>query len=420
MTAPTTGAFRVVCHQNHGGKGTVAVIHADAKGFRASAIPAGAATGLPFERRPTFVGLDKSGAVVLLDPVSKRLNAQAALPVDALPTYAYTDQSTGRMWFVNDGDEETGNDSFNCGDKGSSVTILQNAQAPKVFKTLCVGRGHHVTAFVGQPHGKKIVFVSDLNDGTIHIVGNDEQDSATFLNILGSINLCEPEKEESKSDQIPNNAFPHGMVFSPVSGKVYNLNNGYGTIAVMDPASFKITNRIALKGCSNLLLSPNGKFLVGKGADRKADPDHVIGKIAVVDVSREEVVTLLDLKDVYPSTFRFNPSGTKLYVTTAATGKGAQRGALKMSTLLVFDATALPKLALLKEVNVGKADCGRRPIAFRKIDSTRSHIFVPNPTDGTLTILDDGSDRVVDTVRIGDGNCDEVLFSFWDGDVFGS
>jgi DNA-binding beta-propeller fold protein YncE len=385
-------------------------------------MPVAPASGEPPERRPVFLGVDAQDEVLLLDPATQVISRCKAVPADVNPTYAYPEAGEGRLWFSNDGDEDTGNDPLHCGSQGSPVTVVETAQAT-LLKTLCVGRGHHVTAFAqpsaNHPKLPRRAFVSNLLDGTISVVGNDRNDISAFLSVIATINLLELDKEKDQTANVPNHAFPHGMVFSPITGRIYSLNNGYGTVAVIDPRTNTIENRITLSGCSNLLLSPNGRYVVAKGADRKANAEHVLGKVAVIDTARCAVVTELMLKDFYPSTFRFSPDGRKLYVTSAATGKGLQKDNLDISTLRVFDATQLPSLTELTSIKVGRADCGRRPLAFAGDARHHSFTFVPNPTDGTLTILDAPSDAVLDTVAIGPGGCQEVLFSFWNGDVSG-
>jgi len=54
-------------------------------------------------------------------------------------------------------------------------------------------------------------------------------DAITFLKIITTINLFDSTFREGGAAGIPNNAFPHGMEFSPVTGKVYNLNTGYNS-----------------------------------------------------------------------------------------------------------------------------------------------------------------------------------------------
>ncbi len=415
--------WSLVCHSDFGGKGTVAAIEPGENGFHITRIEQAPASGEPAERRPVFFGLDADKQAILMDAVSKQVSHSASLPADAFPAYAYRDDAHGRIWFMNDGDKETGNDTLNCGDQGASVTIVERNDGARVLKTLCVGRGHHVTLFWQAADNQasrpaKKAFVSNLVDGTICVVGNDDNDPDTFLKIIDVINLAEADKEDD-ANAIPNNAFPHGMVYSAASGKIYNLNNGYGTIAVIDPLSHAIEQRIPLKGCSNLLDSPDGRFLIGKGADRKSDPEHVIGKLVVIDALSGEQLHSLELPDFYPSVYRFSADGGKLYLTSASTGKGAQRDNLDNTTVRIYDTSRLPEIRLLKTLHVGLADCGRRPIAFARQAGQQSHVFIPNPSDGTLSIFD-GDDELIDTVTISHPGSKEVLFSFWGEGIQGA
>lgn len=415
--------WSVVCHLNYGGKGIVSTVSRRDGKTQVTTLAVDAASSLPPERRPVFLGVRHRGPAVLLDPSTQRIYESKGIPEDVNPTYAYPFVERAQLWFSNDGDEASGNDLLHCGNKGSSITVIDR-QNEKVLKTLCIGRGHHVCVFSAptptRPDIPQLAFVSNLLDGTLSIIGNNPASAATYLQVVGTINLLERDKEKDASTDVPNNAFPHGMVFSPVTGKVYNLNNGYGTVVVIDPVSGVIEQRISLPGCSNLLLSPDGRYLLGKGADRKSDPEHVLGKVAVIDAAKGKVVSESTLRDFYPSTFRFGPDGKKLYVTSAATGKGKQKELLDIRSVRVFDATALPALVELPAILAGVADCGRRPIAFAAGDSPSSTVFVPNPTDGTLTLVSGANDQVLDTVSIGEPGSGEVLFSFWNGDISGS
>ncbi len=423
MTQSSTGNWSLVCHLNYGETGKLAIVRHDGSRATVTPIEAGPNSGADLAKKPIFLGIGPKDGTLLLDPVTKEISVASAMPLDAIPAYAYPDAGNDRIWFMNDGDKETGTDSLNCGTAGSSVTIVDQSGSAKLLKTLCVGRGHHVTTFVTPAASgadvKSLAFVSNLMDGTVSVVGNNATDEKTFLNVVDTINLCETDKEDGGEAVIPNSAFPHGMVYSPATGKLYNLNNGYGTIAVIDPLSREIETRIPLPVSSNLLLSPNGRFIIGKGADRKTDPNHVRGRLSVVALASNEVATTLDLEDFYPSTYRFSAGGNKLYVTSAATGKGQQRENLKTRSVLVYDTSALPALSLIKEIEVGAANCSRRPIALTVQSAGAGFVFIPNPSDGTLSILDSASDEVLDTVVIGEDNSKEVLFSFWDGSVSG-
>ena len=217
---------------------------------------------------------------------------------------------------------------------------------------------------------------------------------------MATINLCEPEKEEGKGGMtVPNNAFPHGLAYSPLTGKLYNLNNGYGTIAVIDPVSNAIEERIAFKGHSNLFAAPDGRHLIGRGADRKSDPEHVIGKLTVFDVATKAVVDKIDLPDIYISKYYFNPEGTRLYLTTASSGSPEQQKHLKTDVLLVLDMTALPKLKLLKEVKVGTAGA----VAFQGENHRTHRVFTSNSEAGTLVVLDAERNTVMESIAVTGG-----------------
>jgi len=325
-----------------------------------------------------------------------------------------------------DGDRETGCDELNCGASGSSVTVIDAASGrdmPRYLQTICVGRGHHVATFVGPvaafPDIPQRAVVSNLLDGSISVVGNDPADPQSYLKVLETINLCEPDKEDFNAAAIPNNAFPHGKVFSAHTGRIYSLNNGYGTIAVINPVNNLIERTIELKLSSNLLLSPDGRFIIGKGADRKTDPEHVVGRLTVVDAVSGTVESTLDVPDLYPSTYRFTPDGSRLYVTSAATGKGVQRDNLKKDVIQIYDTSALPALRLIREITVGRADCSRRPIAFVEQDGLVQTVLIPNPTDGSLSLLDSAGEAVTDTLEISNGPVTEFSFCLWDGQISG-
>ena len=374
------------------------------------------------EHKPWFIGLNDDRKVIMYDPVAKTVSLADKMPADSFPAYSYKDPDSTLIWFMFDGDKEHGNDALNCGANGSSVTVIDRSSLQHV-QTLCLGSGHHVTTFLGptkkNPDIPKIVYVSNLLSGSISVIDYDKDNASTYLTVISEINLCEPEKEKDNTGTVPNNAFPHGKQYSDETGKIYSLNNGYGTVAVINPLTQEIESRINLKGASNLLLSPCGKYIVGKGADRKSNDKHVLGKLAVIDLLTENIEESLEIEDFYPSTYRFNPQGTKLYVTSAATGKGEQKTNLAIDILYVYDATALPALTLIKTVKIGNADCGRRPIAF-PTNTSIQRVFLPNPSDGTVTILDGSNDSVIETIEMADCSGKEFNFSFWSDDVSGA
>ena len=349
-------------------------------------------SGMDKLRKPVFVGLTEDHQVIELDPVNKVLNIQDAFTADAFPAHIYSDPNSSRDWFMNDGDKETGNDTLNCGDAGSSVTVVDqtNSAQAQLLKTICVGRGHHQAAFSfpsqQAPKVPDQAYISNLKDGTISVIGNNPE-SGDYLQVIATIDLLESDKEKVAGE---NNAFPHGLAYSKVSGKVYNLNNGYGTIAIIDPVSNLIEGRMKLKGFSNLFMSPDGRFIIARGADRKSDENHVIAKLAVIDVATNEVVHTVDLPDIYISKYYFNPEGTRLYLTTSSKGSPEQVANIKADVLLAFDITTLPELKLLSEVKVGASGS----LSFL-MKSGITDLILSSDAEGGAIVVIDGADHIV-------------------------
>ncbi|MEJ2566270.1 MAG: hypothetical protein P8141_09960 [Gammaproteobacteria bacterium] len=386
--------------------GSLSVIRSVAGKITVKALAQAAPSGADSAHKAVLIGVDEGDGIVLMDPASKEIQFKESLPADAFPAHVYSDPGSSRDWFMNDGDKETGNDTLNCGDRGSSVTVVDHSGSARAawLKTICVGRGHHQAMFTypadAAPQVPRRAYISNLQDGTLSVIGNDPGDAQNFLQVLGTINLCEPDKEEDGAGMVvPNKAFPHGLAYSACTGKLYNLNNGYGSVAVIDPRSGVIEERIPFKGHSNLFASPDGRYLIGRGADRKSDPDHVVGKLSVFDPTSKRVVAKLDLPDIYISKYYYNPEGSKLYLTTASSGSPQQQRHLKTDVVLVFDITALPRLELIKELKVGAAGA----LAFHAADGRTQRVFCSNSATGTLVILDGERDTVLESVSVGAG-----------------
>lgn len=411
--------WSLACFQDYGKTGSVAIIQCKDGDISVRQIAKGDNSGADNAKRPIYLSCDENGKAVMMDAVDKTISLSETVPEDAFGIYYYPDTQQEVMWCTIDGDKESGSDPVNCPQGGAAVMAMSgHGEQTTLHKVIGLGPGHHVVTTINHSDFPKKAFISSLLDGSLAVIANDPQ-SSDYLSIIENISLCQSDKEKDGRDGIPNNAFPHGMAFSALTGKIYCLNNGYGNINVVDPLTHKIETLIEMKVSSNLLLSPCGQFLIGKGADRKGNPDHVMGRLCVVDVVKQNMATVIDLQDIYPSCYRFSPKGDKLYVTTAATGKGTQKDNLIYDTLYVYDTTNLPQLRLQKEIKVGQADCGRRSICFLKEGDQTPYVFVSNPSDGSVTILD-ADDNIVDTVTIGEPGASETAFSYWDGRFYGA
>ena len=386
--------------------GSIAIIHHQDGKTSINHLPIDPASQFDKLRPPILVGLEASDQVILFDPETKQIRAQTGFPADTFPAHIYPEPNTNRDWFMNDGDKESGNDTANCGDTGSSVTVIENTASRQAnfLKTICVGRGHHQAVFAGpstaMPDVAPRAYISNLTDGTISVIANNPKERESYLTLLDTINLCQPEKEQNPDQSTPNNAFPHGLVYSPLSGKLYCLNNGYGNIAVINPVNHQIETRLPFKGHSNLFGSPDGRYLIGRGADRKSDANHVIAKITVFDVISHEITDSVELQDIYLSKYFFSPEGNKLYLTTANSGSPEQQQNLQADVLLVFDMTRLPKIKLIDQVKLGSAS---GTLDFLVQDGQTTLVFSSNSEEGVVAIVDGNSHTLLDKIQVNNG-----------------
>lgn len=400
----------VVAHYSGDRKtGSVALVYGGPSGVRVEQVAPGPLSNRGPMRQPVLVGATREQQVVLLDPESKKISWVSQFPPDAFAAHAYSETQTANVWYMNDGEKGTGNDTLNCGDRGSSVSVVAspNTAQARYLTTVCVGRGHHQACFTApsaaQPTTPKRACISNLNDGTIDVIGNDPADESTYHKLLNTVNLVEREKEDDglSAGAVPNKAFPHGLAYSPVTGKLYNLNNGYGTVAVMDLATGAIEKRIPLKGHSNMFAAPGGRYFIARGADRKSDPNHVKATISVFDPVAAEVTTQHVLPDIYIGKYFFNPQGTRLYFTGAVSGSAEQQKNLKPDAVLVFDLTQLPLLPLVAELRLGAA------VGFLSFvadaDSSTGLVLASVSEKGTLEVVNEATMSVVDSICINEG-----------------
>jgi len=377
--------------------GEISVVRNGAEGCEAFQISRQAETGLDAMRRPMLIGLTEAHQVILFDPVAKSIAFCDGLPADTFPAHIYRDGYSTRSWFMNDGDKETGNDTLNCGDKGSSVTVIDKVDSTQAryLDTICVGRGHHQAAYSHPsdtaPKVPAKAYISNLKDGSLSVIGNDPGDASSYLQVVATVDLREADKENEPAGA-GNNSFPHGIDFSAKTGLIYNLNNGYGTVAVVDPNSDEIIDRIPFKGHSNLFATPCGGFLIGRGADRKSDPEHVTARLSVLDAEKCETVASIELPDLYISKYFFNPDGSRLYLTASASGSPEQQANCKADALLIIDLTSLPELKVINELRLG-APVGT--LDFQTLSDGSTRVFASLGDNGEVAVLDgDGASDV--------------------------
>lgn len=391
-----------------------------------------------------FVNIGAANAVANIDPISGAIPIfEANLSTSQRPVHLYRDPTDGEViWSMNDGDATNGNDSINCAGVGTSVTVLHNSHIPsggtppKVIGTTCtLASGHGVAAF-SQPTGTdpnipKYAVVTNEKGGQMAFLDNVET-SPTYRSMVSRLDLCTdagqaallPTPGLACNDEsgtaltvpfTPNGSNPHGIRWSKHTGKIYSMQTIYDEIIEVDPNLITlglgdnktaITRRLSLAGIPNASygITPDGKFLFLRWSDLSSDPSHIIGKLAVVDLTvggALTITTLPDLMDVVPSTFKFTPDGQRMYLLASdtLTGNATQQGFQKRNRLFVFNPSAFPAAPqLLTEINLLPAGGHNFDVVVQGAGQA-SAVLVSNGTPGStgsVSLINSNNQRISD------------------------
>lgn len=384
------------------------VIHTMGQGIAETNHPNGAYDGnapgdMQFsEGEWVFINVGVSNGVSLIDPISgAKPIFEDILQVGKRPVHIYRDPTDGQViWTMIDGDAATGLDDVaatipdtntvvDCSlTDGGSVTIIHNSHipsgglVPEIIGKVCLyAKGHKVTAFsrgVGIP---KRAFVSSEVSGEIAVIDNEPTIGAVanpdYLKLINRIDLCDTTKEAAlpapatcnpeigfpvTTAFTPNNSTPHGIRYSIASNKVYSIQEGYHTIAEIDPTSLNVTRTLDLTGTpyTSYGITPDGKYLFLRGVDSATNLNSLLGKTAIVDLVNNPldpfvITQFTDLQNIVPAGFKFAPDGKRLYMlaSNTATGTVAQAGNQLKNILLEFDTTGFPaQPTLLRNISL--------------------------------------------------------------------
>ena len=378
-----------------------------------------------------FLNLGAANKTATIDPLTGAVPIhETNLAVGTRPVHMYRDPTDGEViWVGNDGDNAAGtttpgDDLINCNNParvggpvtGSSVTILHNSHLgpggnpPTVEKTVCIlADGHKVAAFP-QPTATngaipRRVFVSSETAGEIAVIDN-EPTSPTKWQMIGRVDLCNPLKETCDDESAtplttaftPNNAHPHGIRWSKLTGKVYSIQEGYGQIAEIDPITLASTIIIDLAGTpyTSYGITPDGRFLLLRG--QTLAPQAT--KLGVLDLSVTPAVrtdfTIAALDGTSPGAFKFSPDGNRFYIlagNTAASTKKDRLFAFDSSTL----ASATPALTLLREIPLVATGAHSFDVLAQGAGEAK-YIAVSNSTDNSLSIINAIDNQIKQTI----------------------
>lgn len=369
-----------------------------------------------------FVNLGAANGVGIIDPLSgAKPIFETILPTGERPVHIYRDAVDGEViWSMNDGNATTGIDSINCSAQAvGSVSVLHNShlgpggEVPKLQKTLCLGVGHKVAAF-SKPTASdatipKRTFITNAKSGEMSVIDNNAASPATYLTIIKNIDLCDSAKETTPCDSdvaTPNASSPHGIAWSNATGKVYSRQEGYENVVEVDPDTMQIVRKVDVAPFTSSGISPDGKFLFLRATDKTTNPDHVLGKLGVIDLTANPlaVTPLPDLQDIAPGSFKFSPDGTKLYLTQSNDNTGltaAQQANLKRDKLVVLNTAALPAApTVTAEIGLLPSPAGHS-LDLHVHDGNLKHLWVTNKDDNSVSVINAASNQLVQRVAVG-------------------
>lgn len=367
-----------------------------------------------------FMNLAAANKVATIDPLTAATPVhEANLTTGTRPVHLYRDRNDGEViWIMNDGDNAAGSttpgdDLINCAASGGgSVTVVHNSHLgpggspPTVLGTTCVlADGHKVAAFAEN----KRVFVSSETGGEIAVLDGDEA-SSNYRKMIARIDLCKSTKETTPCNNesaialtapfTPNASGPHGIRWSTLTKKVYSIQEGYGEIAEIDPATLAITKTFDLVGTpyTSYGISPDGKYLLLRGETTAPQAT----KLGVIDLSAAipaiANLTTPELDGTSPGAFKFSPDSRKFYILA---GNGAT--ATKKDRLFAFDWTTVapPALTLLREIPL-VATGGHGFDVLAQGAGEAKYLAVSNATPAnSLTIINATDNQEKQTVPVG-------------------
>ncbi|TGK06573.1 cell surface protein [Leptospira semungkisensis] len=315
--------------------------------------------------------------------------------------------NTDHNWLMNDGDG-SGADPILCPGQPSkgSFTVIHDSTDPVIISdihtSICIGLGPHSAA--SQTVSPFLAMITNQGDNTISVVDNDE-DSATFLsaNLLNTISLS---------------GTPKGIVYSKYTNKFYTyLASGSGSIAVIDPTGNGNTGALGTSisnvgtKYSVLKIDSSGRYLLLSGTDTSTSPNK--GLLLGVDLHTGALGTPISVSNIGFSDIQETPDGKHLLVASASTDSSTAT-----DLLYVYSTSSLPDLSLIKSIQVGSTNQSYRTFSMNSSGTSLMGVFVPNYTDGTITVLSAGLDPI-QTLLVGGNPTYTTVYSMGGGSSMG-
>jgi hypothetical protein len=356
----------------------------------------------------------QTGGVAVVNPVTQNVENIVTLtsittkadgtPAASRPVHVYLDPEAKYLWVNNDGPS---------GDAGadSAFRINVDPEDPNylTYIEVIVGNGHKKSAFsrpsADQPTAKKLFFTSSLTEQRIDLI---DEEAGVVVKTIRHVG-----------------ASPHGMDYSPASGKAFAGLTGGGVVSIdatkldlnsdgvidvpdfdcamhsdcndgTDPSVAKMTatgmtdNPTLLAGYVHVYTNEHGEDTVYTSGRSSALDEGYLTAIDPLTNTAEAVI-------VFPgygiSSFDFAEGGTKIYVPS--NGSGTVKNKVGV---VDADHDSPTHNTLLYDVLVGEAGGDRNG----EVSADGRLVVYPNncATCNTVSIIDTLSDTVIDTLTI--------------------
>lgn len=396
---------------------------------KSSSVPAASPADMVFSEGMAYVRLSDTdpGFIQMFDVAKDGITHNHPISVGRRPVHIYLDPEE-KIWQLNDGPRPPQGVSCPGTDPAcepDTVSVIDKGEH-SARPVITVGNGHHKGAFSEpsalKPNVPKRAFISNIGDATISVIDNNPA-SPTYLQVISK----DPALNGDASIKV--DLSPHGIDFSPVSGKVYNANTSSSAtniVSIIDAETLAVVNLTRGSGPGQIPASGTTHtrhvhddptdgvyvYILGAVKDTKGDTDPLndttTGYVSVIDasvadpLSADAVIARTPLTEVNPDHITFSPDGKRAYITSRATTDDPTKKptALKDNVIVVLDTD--PSSATfnqaIAEVVVGKAG-GHRPGVVVSHDGHLA--FAANSAETTVSVIDTEDNSVVSTIEVG-------------------
>ncbi|EQA43958.1 putative lipoprotein [Leptospira broomii serovar Hurstbridge str. 5399] len=351
------------------------------------------------------------------------------IPVGTNPLEIVVDpNNTDHHWTMNNGNA-SGIDSILCSSEAnpnvSSISVVHDDPDPVIIAyihaSICVGKGAHKVAF--QTVSPFLALVTNQSDNTVSVI-DDDSNSPTFL---GAPGINPPDTNGGVLRTITVGTAPLNVAYSSFMNLFYVYNTGAGTISVIDPNGNSGTGALlgsslnVGKGYTVMKTDVSGRYLILSGTDTTTYSSLAYGILRFLDLADPTGATfgLTRIPKAGFSDFQQSPDGKRLFVASAVSGTSTQISSINSGAFYIFDSSSLPNPSLLQTAMVGSSNQSYRTFSINAMSGSVKNLFVPNYSDGTVTIIDGMSYNPLTTVSVNGNPTYSTIFQPGGADALG-